>query len=74
MTHTIYAYWRRVSEDMRIAYNGVCAYSSLWCSRDAATEELLGKVRELAEVMPLGDVRRILSAIPDKEFQIRNDR
>ncbi|MDM8522296.1 response regulator [Desulfococcaceae bacterium HSG8] len=37
-------------------------------------EELLGKVRELSEVMPLGDVRRILSAIPDKEFQIRNDR
>ncbi|MDM8549320.1 response regulator [Desulfobacterales bacterium HSG2] len=36
--------------------------------------ELLKKVRELAEVMPLEDVRRILSAIPDEEFQVRNGR
>ncbi|RLC19799.1 MAG: hypothetical protein DRI57_06290 [Deltaproteobacteria bacterium] len=34
-----HAYWRRVSEDMRRAYGGVCSYSALWCSRDAATTD-----------------------------------
>lgn len=34
-----HAYWRSVSEDMRRAYAGVCAYSAIWCSRDAATTD-----------------------------------
>ena len=46
-----------------------------WFEKDEIRmEELLKKVRELAEVMPLEDVRRILSAVPDKESEIRNGR
>lgn len=46
-----------------------------WFEKDEiGTEELLKKVRELAEVIPLGDVRRILSAVPDEESEIRNGR
>lgn len=46
-----------------------------WFEKDEIrTEDLLKKVRELAEVMPLGDIRRKLSAVPKEEFEIRNGR
>lgn len=35
--------------------------------------ELLAKVEELVEVIPVKDIRKILSAIPDEESKIKDD-
>ena len=36
--------------------------------------ELLAKVKELVEVIPIKDIRKILSAIPDEDSKIKDDK